>query len=351
MSVERFNLTSPISWKLAEQSMGSGSGPAGPRRFAMLAYTGSVFDVGFGPAVIDLVGLALPRSAPVLRQHDPNQFVGRADRLDVKAEGLVVEGFLFDTDEGQKVARMSDQGAEWQASVGVSFSHDDVEFVERGAKLEVNGKTLEGPFIAIRKASLREVSFVPVGADPNTSAITLSAEFTARLYDRQIQEGRMADPVKSERQPASVKDLRAAFPDDPTFALDAAERGLTLLEAKAEYGDKLAVKLTAERKRREELEAKLAKAERFSPAGAISAGTGSIETPADPIEAWNTALAAECDRLTKLGSLGLQRQGITVTREANVRGQAVANLAARHPDMHRAYLEAYNARRAPRQGR
>lgn len=40
--------------------------------------------------------------------------------------------------------------------------------------------------------------------------------------------------------PATIGDLKNAFPGDPGFALDAAERGIELVEAKAEYGDKLA---------------------------------------------------------------------------------------------------------------
>lgn len=349
MTTERINLTAKIDWKLADG--GAANGPA-PRRFTMLAYTGAIFDVGFGPAVVDLTGLSLPRSVPALRQHDFDQFIGRADRLALEAAGVAVEGFLFDTDEGQKVARMSDQGAEWQASVGLSFSGEDIEFVERGAKLAINGRTIEGPFLAIRKAALREVSFVPLGADPNTKSVTLSAALSARLHDHK-QESRMADPVKQERTPASVKDLRAAFPNDPTFALDAAERGLTLLEAKAEYGDKVAAQLVTERTAREAAEAKLAQAttRKGSPAGAIGGGSEGGQPAADPVEAWETALAAECDRLTKIGSLGLQRQGLVVTREANVRGQAAANLAAREPDMHRAFLTAHNDRRPARQGK
>lgn len=355
MKHERLNLTAPVDWKLADEKVSGGQ-----RRYAMLAYAGTVADIGFGPFVIDLATLSLPRSAPTLRQHDFDQFVGRADRLAVEDRDggacLAVEGFLFDTDEGQKVARMSDQGAEWQASVGIRFDLESVEFVDKGATLSINGRTLAGPFLAIRNASLKEVSFVPLGADPNTAAVTLADAISARLnLNTRNTKGAPVADENTERKPASVRDLRAAFQNDPEYALDAAERGLSLLEAKAEYADKLVAKLTAERTAREKAEAKLAqasKAPKPSPAGAISGGTGDVGgSDSDPIAEFNAALAAETDRLLKLGSAGLHRQGIVLSREANVRALALDNVARRNPDLHRAYLEAHNANLPARQGR
>lgn len=56
--------------------------------------------------------------------------------------------------------------------------------------------------------------------------------------------------------PATISDLKSAFPSDPAFALDAAERGLELVEAKAEYADKLTAQLEA---REREMQARLDK--------------------------------------------------------------------------------------------
>ncbi len=54
----------------------------------------------------------------------------------------------------------------------------------------------------------------------------------------------------SPRTAATITELRSAFANDPAFALAAAEKGLSLLEAKAEYADVL-------RARNDELQAKL----------------------------------------------------------------------------------------------
>lgn len=47
----------------------------------------------------------------------------------------------------------------------------------------------------------------------------------------------------AEIKPATIAELKAAFPNDPAFALEAAEKALTLVEAKAAYADVLAAKL------------------------------------------------------------------------------------------------------------
>jgi hypothetical protein len=347
---ERLNLTQPVTWKLADEQ-------SGPRRFSMLAYTGAIFDVGFGPSVIDLLGLDLPSTLPIFRQHDPNQYIGRAEQLALTASGLEIAGYLFDTPEAAQVARMSDQGAAWQASIGISFDLDEIEFVGADASLQINGRTLQGPFVVLRKAALKESSFVPLGADAHTSALALADAIGARLSRSPVpplMEAVMADPLVAERE--RVKAITDAFAaTDPTFALHAATSGMSLLEAKAAYADKLQAKLAAQTdeqaKKIADLEAKLAQASKPNPAGALSGSIGGSPGSGDPIEQWNEALAAECERLTKLGSDGLQRNTLTASRAANVRGMAVANLVAKKPELHRAYLEAHNARRPARQGR
>lgn len=49
----------------------------------------------------------------------------------------------------------------------------------------------------------------------------------------------------NEPKPATIAELKAAFADDPAFALEAAEKAYTLTEAKAAYADVLAAELKA----------------------------------------------------------------------------------------------------------
>jgi hypothetical protein len=49
-----------------------------------------------------------------------------------------------------------------------------MQFVKDGESARVNGRDVTGPILIARKTSLGEISFVPRGADGNTSA-TVSA--------------------------------------------------------------------------------------------------------------------------------------------------------------------------------
>lgn len=331
---ELLRLSASVTWNL-EQAAG------GLRKFSMLAYTGAVFDVGFGPAVIALDGLELPQSCPIFRDHDTGQYIGRATAFERQPAGLMIYGALFDTEEARQVAAMSDQGAEWQASVGVSFSLDDLEFIRAGESIQANGQKLSGPVTYIRRAKLKESSFVPLGADSNTHAVALADAVNARIASTLSTEvDRMAD----EKKGATIAELRAAFPGQSDFVLSCAEQGLTLLEAKAAYADVVQAEAA---KKIAELEAKLAQASKPAPAAALAGsfgGSGGSEESSDPIDQWTAALAAECDRLLKLGHAanGETRQGVMVSREAAIRAKAVANLSERRPELHQAYLEALN---------
>lgn len=336
MSIETLNLTQPVSWKLAADK-------SGPRRFSMLAYTGSIFDVGFGQSVIDLAGIDLPASLAIFRQHDPNQYVGRADKIERTSAGLMLSGFLFDTPAGREIADMSDQGADWQASVGVTFDMDAVDYVSPDSEADVNGQTLSGPVLVIRKASLKESSFVPLGACSGTSAVALAFSNRKKV----IPMADHVDPLRAERE--RVASIRKEFANDPEFALASIDAGLSLMEAKADYADKLQAKLAAQTEEQArkiaDLEAKLAQASKPAPAAALVGGASSTpETEGDPIDQWTAALAKECERLLHLGHAanGETRQGVVVTREAAIRSKAVANLSERMPELHQAYLEALN---------
>ncbi len=334
---ELLHLSANVTWKLQQ---------AGPRQFTMLAYTGAVFDLGFGPALIDLAGLETPSSCPILRDHDVSQYVGRATGFERPSAGLVLSGVLFDTPEGRQVALMSDQGAEWQASVGVAFSFDDLEAVPAGKTIQANGQKVTGPLTLIKRAQLRESSFVPLGADSKTHAVALADAVKARLsINPTPKEAAMASP---EKVAASVKELRAAFANDPSFALDAAERGLSLLEAKAEYADKLQAKLSAQNEEQSkqiaDLQAKLAQASKAAPAAALGGTTPAPAQSGDPVDAWQFALAAECDRLTKIGwrAPASKMEGLTLSAEGALRAQAMHNVAEKNPQLHQAYLEGLN---------
>jgi len=167
-----FRIGVPIessSWSDVEAAS-SGSAPL--RKFAIVAYTGGAMTLwGWRyPVVIDLAGLAVSaKSRPVLMNHDSSLIVGHTTQVAVASGEITLEGVVSGTgDAAQQVVATSRNGFPWQASIGASARR--WEEVKAGDKVVVNGREHVGPLYVIRASDLKEVSFVALGADDNTSA-------------------------------------------------------------------------------------------------------------------------------------------------------------------------------------
>ncbi len=150
----------------------AGSEPKSMPRFHMVAYTGGLMPIaGFPhPVVVDLEGLAIDRQdIPVRLDHNPRQGVGHTQRVVVENGQVIAEGLVSrDTSWARDVAKSGTNGFPWQASIGAAVV--DAEFIPNGQQVTVNGRTFDGPLHVVRKAILKEISFVDSGADTNTSA-------------------------------------------------------------------------------------------------------------------------------------------------------------------------------------
>lgn len=167
---ERIQLTAPVE-VIAAAPAADGK-PAAIPRFKMRAYTGGVMNAEgiYYPVVLEMSGIkAASQSLPILRQHDPSSIVGHTDNISVTAAAVDAEGVISGTGpHAQEVLSLAKNGFPWQASIGAAI--DRREFLEQGKTAKINGQSVTGPLILVRAATLREISFVPLGADPNTSA-------------------------------------------------------------------------------------------------------------------------------------------------------------------------------------
>jgi hypothetical protein len=141
-----------------------------PRRFRALAYSGDVIKQ-FGPygdVAIDLEGLTVASErVPVLLDHDNSveSIAGHA-ALFVENGALIAEGELNSiTEAGKLSTKLLEAKHPIQLSVGINGSHQAV----KQNPVTINGRqmSVDGLF---RKATIRELSFVAVAADPRTSA-------------------------------------------------------------------------------------------------------------------------------------------------------------------------------------
>jgi hypothetical protein len=337
---------------------GTALGAKKPRRFTMdPAYSGAVFEHPImGPCVIDLAGLVVEKDgAPAFRQHSPDRFVGRIDEWENDGAKLVLLGFLFDgVAEASEVASISDQGGKWQASVRCHLDLDAFDFIGAGSSVSVNKRTLPGPLTVARKSTLRESSFVPIGADQNTAAIALSShQKESRMPAPETTPA--VDPVKALKDQQAA--IRKAFEKDPAFALEAITEGWSLVEAKAQRADRLEAKGAEDAKKHEAALAEAtkraelaeAKSKKPNPAAELGGRPASKATPppesGDAIERWDAALAAEIQTVTadEIEAMALRR-GLPVSTDANRRAVAVAKLCERDPELHGAYVQEFNRR-------
>ena len=147
-----------------------GDGKPKLKKFSGVAYTGGAMLANYSlPVAIDLSGLkASGDQIPALKDHDPTQIVGH-QAVEITAQRIKVSGVVSGVGQAaQEVAALSAHGYPWQMSVGVFPTK--VERVEVGDRANVNGRAIDGPAYIVRAGVLREVSFVAIGADGNTSA-------------------------------------------------------------------------------------------------------------------------------------------------------------------------------------
>jgi len=146
-----------------------------PRNFAGTAYSGGVIPQygWFGDVAIDLATMKVP-TKPVfaLVNHDSNQRAGRCEIFNQNTFLEVIGSFSKSTPSGQQVASEFAEGAPWEFSVGINA---EFEAFKKPTAVEVNGHTVTVNGI-FRNASIREVSFVPAGADPNTKAVAFEKQ-------------------------------------------------------------------------------------------------------------------------------------------------------------------------------
>jgi phage head maturation protease len=173
-----------------------GDAASAPKRFTIEAYTGSQIRQGWSrePVVIDLAGMTFKQKLPIVLGHDYNlgSILGQTDSVRVEAGKLIVEGeILADNDTARQVMALAERGYQWQASVGADVRRH--QKIDAEGVTTVNGQNFVGPVRVVKASSLREVSFVTLGADAETSVaiaaeeaveeVSMAADATQKLTD------------------------------------------------------------------------------------------------------------------------------------------------------------------------
>lgn len=239
----------------------SGEGDV-PSRFMGTAYSGGVIPQygSLRDVIIDLASMKAP-SKPVfaLVNHDSNQRAGKCELSNTGSTIEVLGSFSLSTPSGQQVAAEFAEGAPFEFSVGLNAQF---ESFTKPKTVEVNGQsvTVNGVF---RNASVREVSFVPAGADPNTKAIAFESN-TSDLFqeDRKQMEDvnellcelkemlnlptlATADEIKAELN-KMFSQLAESAQSDPKMGMAGIVTQFAALQHQSSQIDDLNAKLAAE---------------------------------------------------------------------------------------------------------
>lgn len=144
---------------------------ATPKRFTSNAYSGGELRLAAYryPVVVDLTGISAARERlPILRDHDTSKVVGHTTEVVVGKSGITIHGVISGANEhSAEVTAASQNGFAWGASIGAQPTQMD--FVDEGQTVGVNGQEFTGPMYVARRAVLSEVSVTAIGADASAN--------------------------------------------------------------------------------------------------------------------------------------------------------------------------------------
>ena len=140
--------------------------------FTIEAYTGVAVERWWGTLAIDIGGISAKQKIPIFLRHDDSQIVGHSINTFVNGSFFVSGNFSKKTKAAKEVQELAEEDFPWQASIGVRPLK--IMSLEKGAEGLVNGNTLTGPAEIWLESEVFEASFVPLGADSNTTIATFS---------------------------------------------------------------------------------------------------------------------------------------------------------------------------------
>ncbi len=305
------------------------------RNIRLTLYDGSALQHWYwGNLAFDLNGIKPGKSKlPILIDHKPALRIGYAMSSDLKVEGgkLTLQGRLLKRSKlASRIQEELEDGFPFEGSLRFDPARSEMQVVQEGQEVEVNGFALSGPGTVFRKLTIMEGSVTTFGAAPNTSAATFvdsqnslsvdlkdePMELTVDVLKKEspdlyqsIYEDGVATGEKRERDAFSK--VFEACPD-AALAVKAWQEGLSPDKASAEFAKAEAARMKAEnealKKQAEELQQRATA--KVDPAVAdFKATEEGFETPTETPKGDDAQAATFLRRANELKDAGMKYSG------------------------------------------
>ncbi len=189
---------------------------------AGVAYSGGEMNQWWSmvPLVIDLQGMEIAPQIPLLLSHE-NHPLTRLGVVKARVEDgmLYIEGGIDTSTENGKAVVEQGKKFDWQLSIGADILTSERMMDEE--ERTINGKTFKGGHLVVKKARLREVSVVAVGADMETH-MQIAASFNATVHNPKTKGAEM--DTKTTANPAENPAITAGAEDSAAVIRAEAER-------------------------------------------------------------------------------------------------------------------------------
>ena len=198
------NLTAPVEFKKAEKNE--------PRKFMITGYTGEQIETWWGTIVFELAGMQTKEKIPVLREHARDRVVGHGRAWNDENNFYVSGNFSKATKDAEEVLALADESFPWQASVGI-WPKKVLVLESKKESQVVNGKTITGPAEIWTESDVGEVSFVAIGRDDNTAAISFSEGEGKVPVNIEHLGSNKNDNQQTKEHEMTLDELKKKYPD------------------------------------------------------------------------------------------------------------------------------------------
>lgn len=218
-----------------------GEAAPGPKKFRIVAYTGAPIRQGWSrePVVIDVAGMQLPKTVPVVIGHDYSlgSILGQGTPS-IEGGQIIVEGeILAKNGNADQVLALAEAGYQFQASVGADVRRH--QKIDAEGVVQVNGQAHVGPVRVVKASSLREVSFVTLGADSQTSVAIAAEEVAEEVSMAADATQKPTDEVIETPVVAATAEVAVESPKVEAPASDELKAQIEILTKKVEDMQKL----------------------------------------------------------------------------------------------------------------